>query len=127
MPVCSLCLPRNHVKGHHRPADVAPHSPPSSLALGSLMDGLSVPLSPHPLQVSGTAGGSTSDPVSLSSFNLKEASLQAHTSNGDLSGGGRGRWVNYIWLNCTELRACMCTVGVFCLVEEKSTYSYHGQ
>ncbi|KAG7232117.1 hypothetical protein INR49_009544 [Caranx melampygus] len=76
---------RNHVKGHHRLADVAPHSPPS------LMDGLSGPLSPHPLQVSGTPGGSTSDPVSLSSFNLKEASLQAPTSNGDLSGGGRGR------------------------------------
>ncbi|XP_071349789.1 la-related protein 4 isoform X2 [Trachinotus anak] len=82
---------RNHVKGHHRPADVPPHSPPSSLALGAMMDGLSGPLSPHPLQISGTSIGTTSELVSLPSFNLKEASLQATISSGDLSVGGRGR------------------------------------
>ncbi|XP_040015275.1 la-related protein 4 isoform X2 [Xiphias gladius] len=77
---------RNHVKGHHRPADV-----PSSSALGALMDGLSSPLSPQPLQTSGTRSGTTSEPVFLPSFSLKETSLQATTSIGDLSGGGRGR------------------------------------
>ncbi|XP_022600539.1 la-related protein 4-like isoform X1 [Seriola dumerili] len=82
---------RNHVKGHHRPVDVPPHSPPSSLALGALMDGLCGPLTPHHLQLSGTPSGTTSEPVSLPSFSLKEASLQATISSGDLSGGGRGR------------------------------------
>ncbi|XP_058488359.1 la-related protein 4 isoform X1 [Solea solea] len=73
---------RNHMKGHHRPADCPPSSP-SSLALGSLMDSLPAPLSPQSLQ--------TSEPGSLHSFSLKETSLQANFSFGDPSGGGRGR------------------------------------
>ncbi|XP_040890018.1 la-related protein 4 isoform X2 [Toxotes jaculatrix] len=82
---------RNHVKGHHRPADTPPSSPSSSLTPGALMDGLSGPLSPQPLQTSGTLSGTTSGPVSRPSFSLKDISLHANISNGDLSGSGRGR------------------------------------
>ena len=85
--VCPLFMSRNHVKGHHRPADVPTHSP-SSLTLGALMDGLTGPLSPQPLQ--------TPEPVSLLSFSFKDISLPANISSGDLSGGGRGRLVNYV-------------------------------
>ncbi|XP_029358966.1 la-related protein 4 isoform X2 [Echeneis naucrates] len=81
---------RNHMKGHHRAADVPPHSPPS-LTLGAIMDSLSAPLSPGSLQISGTPSGTTSDSSSLLSFSLKETSLQANISSGDLSGGGRNR------------------------------------
>ncbi|XP_026161908.1 la-related protein 4 [Mastacembelus armatus] len=78
---------RNHVKGHHRPADM----PPSSLALGTLLDGLSGPLSPQLLQMSGTTIGTTSEPVSHPSFIPKNTSLQVIVPCGDQSGGGRGR------------------------------------
>ncbi|KAM9362250.1 la-related protein 4 [Symphorus nematophorus] len=71
---------RNHVKGHPRPGDV----PPSSLAPGTLMEGLPGPLSPQTLQTSGTLTGTTS--VSLPSFSLKDTS-----PSGYLSGAGRGR------------------------------------
>ncbi|XP_038552615.1 la-related protein 4 isoform X1 [Micropterus salmoides] len=77
---------RNHVKGHPRPGDV----PPSSLTPGILMDGLSVPMSPQPLQTSGTLTGTTSTTVSLLSFSFKDAP-QATIHSGYLSGAGRGR------------------------------------
>ncbi|KAM3622265.1 uncharacterized protein V6R79_022281 [Siganus canaliculatus] len=66
---------RNHGKGHLRPGD----SPPSSLAPGTLMDGLSIPLSPQ-------------STVSLSQlpFSLKET-----LPNGHLNGSGRGRRNNH--------------------------------
>ncbi|XP_051270638.1 la-related protein 4 isoform X2 [Dicentrarchus labrax] len=72
---------RNHVKGHPCPGDVPP---PSSLAPVPLMDGLSAPLSPQPLQTPGTPTGTT--PVSLPFFSLKDTS-----ASGYLSGAGRGR------------------------------------
>ncbi|XP_026203835.1 la-related protein 4 isoform X1 [Anabas testudineus] len=72
---------RNHGKGQQRPADVLPPS-----LLGTLMDGLTSPLSPP-----GTQTGATSEPVSLRSFNVKDTSLQTAIPSGDLSGGGRGR------------------------------------
>ncbi|XP_062256191.1 la-related protein 4 isoform X2 [Platichthys flesus] len=77
---------QNHVKGHHRPADMPTHSP-SSLTLGALMDGLTGPLSVQPSQ--------TPEPVSLLSFTFKDIALPANISNGDLSGGGRGRRGGY--------------------------------
>ncbi|XP_070758450.1 la-related protein 4 [Enoplosus armatus] len=78
---------RNHDKGHPRPGDV-PHS---SLAPGTLMDGLSGPLSPQPLQTSGTPTGTASGTVSMLSFSLKDISPHATIPSGYLSGAGRGR------------------------------------
>lgn len=78
---------RNHVKGHPSPGD----TPPSSSAPGTLMDGLSVPLSARPLQTSGTPTGTTSETASLSSFSLKDTSPQATIPSGYLSGSARGR------------------------------------
>ncbi|KAM8757741.1 la-related protein 4 isoform 1-T1 [Acanthopagrus schlegelii] len=74
---------RNHVKNHTRHGDVPP-SP--SLVPGALMDGLSCPLSPQPLQTSGTPPGTTSATLSLSPFSFKDT-----PSNGYVSGTGRGR------------------------------------
>ncbi|XP_073324289.1 la-related protein 4 isoform X2 [Pagrus major] len=74
---------RNHVKNHARHGDVPPSS---SLVPGTLMDGLSGPLSPQPLQTPGTPSGTTSATLSLSSFSLKDT-----PSNGYVSGTGRGR------------------------------------
>ncbi|XP_029287466.1 la-related protein 4 isoform X2 [Cottoperca gobio] len=68
---------RNHVKGHPKPGDVPPSS---SMAPGTLMDGLS---GPQPLQTSATA--------SLPSFSLKDMSPQATIPGGYLSGTARGR------------------------------------
>uniref|UniRef100_G3N6F3 La ribonucleoprotein 4Ab n=1 Tax=Gasterosteus aculeatus aculeatus TaxID=481459 RepID=G3N6F3_GASAC len=59
------CLPRHHVKGHPRPGDMPP-----SLAQGPLMDSLSGPLSPRPLQTSVNATGTTMGTASLTSFML---------------------------------------------------------
>lgn len=78
---------RNHGKGHFRPGDV----PPSSLASGTTMDGMSGPVSPQALQASGTLTSSTQQSVSQASFNLKDISPTATTPSGDLSGAGRGR------------------------------------
>ncbi|XP_070696152.1 la-related protein 4 isoform X3 [Pempheris klunzingeri] len=77
---------RNQIKGHPRPEDV-PLS--SSLVPGALMDGLSGPLSPQPLQTSGT--GTTTATVSLPSLILKDTPPQATIASGYLSGAGRGR------------------------------------
>ncbi|XP_030275161.1 la-related protein 4 isoform X2 [Sparus aurata] len=74
---------RNHVKNHTRHGDVPP-SP--SLVPGALMDGLSCPLSPQPLQTAGTSPGTTSATLSLSPFSFKDT-----PSNGYVSGTGRGR------------------------------------
>lgn len=75
------CFPRNHGKSHQRPADVLPPS-----LLGTLIDGLSGPSSP-----SGTLTGTTSEPVSLRAFSVKDTFLQTTAPNGDVNGGGRGR------------------------------------
>ncbi|XP_019942450.2 la-related protein 4 isoform X1 [Paralichthys olivaceus] len=83
---------QNHMKGHHRPADM-PTLSPSTLTLGALMDAL--PFSPQPLQTPGTQSGTTSEPVSLLSFTLKDISLPANISGGDLSGAGHGRRVSH--------------------------------
>lgn len=83
---------RNHVKGHPRPVDVPPSS---SLAPGTLMDGLSGPLSPQPLQTSGTLSGTTSEPVSLLSLSLKDPSPQTAVHSGDLIMNGRARRGNH--------------------------------
>lgn len=72
---------RNHVKGHPKPGDV----PPSSV-LGTLMNGLSGPLSPQPLQTSGALTVTTSVTEGGESFSLKDPS-----PNGYLSGAGWGR------------------------------------
>ncbi|KAM7401997.1 hypothetical protein PAMP_017273 [Pampus punctatissimus] len=82
---------RNHVKGQPRPVDV-PIS--SSLAPGALVDGLSGPLSPQPLQTSGLPTGTT-EPVSLLSFNHKDTSPQATVHSGDLITAGRARRGNH--------------------------------
>lgn len=79
---------RNHVKGHPMPGDVLP---PPPLAPGTLMDGLSGPLSPQALQTSGTPTGTTSATVSLSSISLKDATLQTVIPSGYLSGAARSR------------------------------------
>ncbi|XP_044033725.1 la-related protein 4 isoform X2 [Siniperca chuatsi] len=79
---------RNHVKSHPRPGDVPPSS---SLAPGTLIDGWSGPLSPQPLQTSGTPASTTSATVSLLSYSLKDTSPQATVPSGYLSGSGRGR------------------------------------
>ncbi|XP_053171679.1 la-related protein 4 isoform X2 [Scomber japonicus] len=79
---------RNHGKGHPRPVDT-PLS--SSLAPGTLTDGLSGPLSPQPLKTSGTLTGSISEPVSLLSFNFKDISPQTIVHGGDLNMAGRAR------------------------------------
>lgn len=89
--VCS----RNHGKGHPRPVDT-PLS--SSLAPGTLTDGLSGPLSPQPLKTLGTLTGSISEPVSLLSFNFKDISPQTIVHGGDLNMAGRARWVNFMLL-----------------------------
>lgn len=80
---------RNHIKGHHRAADVpCPLPSPSSLSLGSLMDNLpSGPLSPQHHQTSGAPG---SESISALSLSPKE-SFSHHTFGGDL----RGRRGNY--------------------------------
>lgn len=78
---------RNHVKGHPRSGDV----PPSSLAPGTLMDGLSSPLSSRPLQTSGRPTGTTSTTTPLPSFSLKDTPPQATIPGGYLSGAARGR------------------------------------
>lgn len=72
----SFYVLRNHVKSHSRPGEVLP---PSSLAPVPLMDGLSGPLSPLPLQTPGTQ----------STVSLKDT-----LPSGYVSGAGRGRWVN---------------------------------
>ncbi|XP_076613249.1 la-related protein 4 [Chaetodon auriga] len=74
---------QNHVKGHPLSGDVLSSS---SLVLGTLMDGLSGPLSPQPLQTSVTPTGTTSATVSLPSFSFKDSS-----PNGYVSLAGRGR------------------------------------
>ncbi|XP_031177083.1 la-related protein 4 [Sander lucioperca] len=79
---------RNHVKGHPRPGGMPPSS---SLAPGTLTDGLSGPLSPQPLQTSGMPTGTTSATASLPSFSLKDNSPQAVLPSGYLSGAARGR------------------------------------
>ncbi|XP_068576713.1 la-related protein 4 [Cebidichthys violaceus] len=81
---------RIHVKGHPRPGDV----PSSSLVSGPLMDGLSAPSSPRPLQTSGMATGTTSTEF-LPSFSLKDVSPQATIPSGYLSGAARGRRGSY--------------------------------
>lgn len=78
---------RNNAKGHPRPGDVPPSS---SLPQGTLMDGLSGPLSPQPLQSAGTPSGTTLATITVPSFNLKDSS-----PNGYLSGVGRGRRGNH--------------------------------
>ncbi|XP_034726475.1 la-related protein 4 isoform X1 [Etheostoma cragini] len=78
---------RNHVKGHPRPGGM----PPSSLAPVTLMDSLSGPLSPQPLQTSGTPTCTTSATAPLPSFGLKDPSPQAVLSSGYLSGAARAR------------------------------------
>nr|XP_020448620.1 la-related protein 4-like [Monopterus albus] len=78
---------RNHMKGHHRPADIPR---PPALAPGTLMDGLSGSLSPQFIWTPGTSSGTPSDPASLPSFS-KDPFLLATISSGDQSGGGRGR------------------------------------
>lgn len=75
---------RNHIKTHHRPGDL----PASTLAPGSLMDGISGPLSPQALQASGTP--ITPQLVSLA-YNLKDNSPPATIPSGDQNGAGRGR------------------------------------
>lgn len=82
---------RNHMKGHSRPGDV----PPSTLVPGTLMDGMSGPLSPQALQASGTPASTIPQSVSLASFNIKDTSLLATIPSGDLSGAGRGRRANH--------------------------------
>lgn len=83
---------RNHVKGHPRPGDVPPSS---SLAPGTLIDGLSGPVSPQPLQASGMPAGTTSATAPLPSFSLKDTSPQATIPSGYLSGAARGRRGSY--------------------------------
>ncbi|XP_059185799.1 la-related protein 4 isoform X2 [Centropristis striata] len=73
---------QNHGKGHPRPGDIPPSS---SLARGPLMDVLTGPLSPQPLQTSGTTS------VSLPSFGLKDTTPQTTIPGGYLSGAARGR------------------------------------
>ncbi|KAM8916629.1 la-related protein 4 isoform 2-T2 [Spinachia spinachia] len=81
---------RHHAKGHPRPGDM-----PSSLAQGPLMDGLSVPLSPQPLQTSVIATGTTLGTASLASFSLKDTSSRAIIPSGYLSEAPRGRRGSY--------------------------------
>lgn len=73
---------RNHVKGQPRPGDV----PSSSLVSGPLMDVLSAPSSPRPLQTPGMATGTTS---------ATEFLPQATVPSGYLSGAARGRRGSY--------------------------------
>ncbi|XP_040058743.2 la-related protein 4 isoform X1 [Gasterosteus aculeatus] len=81
---------RHHVKGHPRPGDMPP-----SLAQGPLMDSLSGPLSPRPLQTSVNATGTTMGTASLTSFSLKDTSPQAILPSGYLSEASRGRRGSY--------------------------------
>lgn len=64
---------RNHVKGHSKPEDVPP-----PVVIGSLVDGLSSPLSPQHLQTLGKPSGNASN--ALPSTGLKDTS-----PNGNLS------------------------------------------
>ncbi|KAK5872313.1 hypothetical protein PBY51_013027 [Eleginops maclovinus] len=78
---------RNQVKGNPRPGDM----PPSSLVLASLMDGPSGPLSPQPLETSGTLTGTASTTAPVPSLSFKDLSPQASIPSGYLSGAARGR------------------------------------
>lgn len=77
---------RNNLKSHPRPGEVPP---------GSLMDALSGPSSPQPPHMSTSPSGSTSESVTLHSFNHKDISPQITAPYGDLSTTGRGRRTNH--------------------------------
>ncbi|KAL6111554.1 larp4 [Pungitius sinensis] len=85
----SISRSRHHVKGHPRPVDMP------SLAQGPLVDGLSGPLSPRPFQTSAIATGTTLETASLTSFSLKDTSLQAIVPSGYLGEAPRGRRGSY--------------------------------
>lgn len=110
---------RNHIKGHSKPEEVPP-----PLVLGSLVEGLSSPLSPQHLQMSGKPTGITNNALTFTG--LKDTS-----PNGNLSRTAWAKWVTVIHYSSKNIKDCFFRITKYirsaCLAGGAATKTWGGE